>query len=301
MNTSHVVTSRGVVEVIYLTRADWGATGPHLGHVIDEARFTKLNIHHTVMVLRDYDGDGYTHGDLDDIKKYMRALKTSRPDLGLDVPYSFVVFRGANPMQVVICEGRGKGHTGAHTRGQNSSSYGVAYAANTMVEEVTWGMEEGVRWTGRTMLVNPAGARATTGHWESKATACQGTNGRAVQGRQQPPFQEGLMTTPEEEVHGMYGMLTRELGDNAAATQNLGHSIQFTNNQVANVVVPKTNRIDDIERKVDALTAAVARIEQAIADLPTDGGGGGPITLPDAEVERIAAATISLLSSRTQP
>ncbi|MCP3856062.1 MAG: N-acetylmuramoyl-L-alanine amidase, partial [Actinomycetia bacterium] len=133
------------------------------------------------------------HGDLDDIAAYMRRLQTVRPDLGPEVPYSFVVFAGDGPLDVVVCEGRGRGRTGAHTAGHNSTSYGVAYAGNTEDEPVTAGMEEGVRWVGRTMLDDPEGARPTAGHWQSKATACQGRNGKAVQDRQQPPFTTGLV------------------------------------------------------------------------------------------------------------
>ncbi len=196
MITYRIPTVAGTVVLHFVTREDWGGGPVRSGYQVDPARFVRLVVHHTVMVLRDYDGDGFRHGDLDDVYQYMRALQTARPDLGPEVPYSFVIFAGSHPLEVFVVEGRGRGRTGAHTAGQNSTAYGVAYAGNTQVETVTPGMEEGVRWVGRTQLVDPANARPTDGHWQSKATACQGRNGKAVQARQQPPFTLGV--TDEE-------------------------------------------------------------------------------------------------------
>jgi hypothetical protein len=64
-----------------------------------------------------------------EVRAKMQQLQTIRPDLGLDVPYSFVFFLMAN-MDVVMCEGRGWGRTGAHTIGHNTDGYGIAGMGN---------------------------------------------------------------------------------------------------------------------------------------------------------------------------
>jgi hypothetical protein len=172
----------------YLDRAAWGAQSlPRLGHVVPRRQFTGLALHHTVVVLTDYDRDGYLHGDLDDIKRYMRSLQTARPDLGRDVPYSFVVFRGATPDDYVVCEGRGFDRTGTHTQGNNSTRYGVALAGDYTNVAPTAGELAGVRWVGA-QLTDPKGARKTIGHRDVHATACPGAHAYAHLGEVQPPF-----------------------------------------------------------------------------------------------------------------
>lgn len=175
------------MSVHYLTRDEWGAGPIGAGHAVPHSQFTGLAVHHTVMVMPDYDRDGFLHGDLDDIKRYMRQLQVARPDLGIEVPYSFVVFRGARDSDCVVAEGRGWGRTGAHTSGQNSSRYGVAYAGNASVDPATPGVIDGVRWVGA-HLANPAGARPTIGHRDVKPTECPGHNLYARLGELQPPF-----------------------------------------------------------------------------------------------------------------
>ena len=200
MTTTHKLPNGGTLT--YLNRVDWGANTsyPRKGYQLELVDFVGLILHHTVMVLADWDGDGITHGDLDDISRYMQRLQTIRPDLGLDVPYSFVVFRGAGPNDVVICEGRGWTLSGAHTAGPpstgrferyNYTRYGVAIGANTMTEPVTDGMVEGIRWIGDHL---PGPAEPTQGHHESYATACPGTNGKSILPQIQPPFETDPIT-----------------------------------------------------------------------------------------------------------
>lgn len=174
---------------LYLDRAAWGANPnlPRKGYEVSRDRFGRLIVHHTVIVLPDYDGDGFTRGDIEDICRYMQRLQTARPDLGLDVPYSFVVFAGAQPWDYVVCEGRGFERTGAHTAGYNSTAYGVALAGDFTYEEVTPGMIEGIKWVGR-QLSAPVDAAETLGHRDTKPTACPGDQFYPFMGYVQPPF-----------------------------------------------------------------------------------------------------------------
>lgn len=179
--------------ITVIGRDDWGAGKLRAGKLIDHRNFTGLAVHHTVMVMADFDGDGHLRGDLDDIGRYMRQLQASRPDLGSEVPYSWVVFSGTAPADCVVAEGRGFGVTGAHTVGFNSTRYGVAYPGDASVETITPGVLEGIRWVGR-HLADPAGAARTFGHRDIKATECPGDHLYAKLGQVQPPF-----TTEEDD------------------------------------------------------------------------------------------------------
>jgi hypothetical protein len=59
----------------------------------------------------------------------MRSLQRSRPDLGLDVPYSVVGFVMRNG-DLVLAEGRGLDREGAHTPGHNRSGIAVSFQGN---------------------------------------------------------------------------------------------------------------------------------------------------------------------------
>lgn len=115
--------------IIELNRRNWGArTGlPRRGHLIGAAKRTEVFVHHTVIV----DGDASLNewDDLADVRATMQRLQTSRPDLGMDVPYSTVAFCMASG-DLVLCEGRGLDRTGAHTFGHNRSALGVAFQGN---------------------------------------------------------------------------------------------------------------------------------------------------------------------------
>lgn len=172
--------------VTELSRAAWGAGPLGSGHVVDPAQFVGLVVHHTVIVMPDYDHDSLVAGDLDDAITYMRQLQHARPDLGDEVPYSFVVFEGTTELDCILAEGRGLGVTGAHTIGYNSTRYGVAFAGDFTDHAPTAGMWEGVKAVGR-KLVNPAGAHATLEHRDVYATQCPG-NSTPSPALAQPPF-----------------------------------------------------------------------------------------------------------------
>ena len=190
--------------VTFLARNQWGAGDLHSGYVVAPAQFVGLVAHHTVMVLPDYDRDGFTHGDIDDISRYMRTLQPARPDLGNEVPYSYVVFRGADDQSCVVAEGRGRGVTGAHTEGYNSTRYGIAFAGNADTDLITPGVLAGYRFCGR-QLVNPSAALPTIGHRDTKATACPGAHLYSQLAEIQPPFTEVTMPIiPPWAAKGVY-------------------------------------------------------------------------------------------------
>ena len=197
-----------------LSREDWGADPnlPKLGWQVPVTQFVGLIVHHTVMVLKDTDHDGYAAGDLDDISNYMQRLQVARPDLGLDVPYSFVVFEGRHELDAVICIGRGQFRTGAHTAGYNSTAWGVALAGDYTHIAPTPGMLEAIRLIGR-WLADPVNALPTLGHKDTVATACPGALAYPLLDQVQPPFtSEDDMTLDD---------LVAALGPNARRTGNL--------------------------------------------------------------------------------
>lgn len=177
------------VTITYLTRADWGAGPVTRGEVLTVAPVGWF-VHHTVMILPDYDRDGFRHGDLDDVKRYMGELQRARPDLGSEIPYSWVGFRGENDHAVVICEGRGAMRSGAHTGDRdwrlNYTHYAWAVAGNTETEPFTIGEATGFRWLAARFT--PKATGPTRGHRDAAATACPGRNAYAALGLLQPPF-----------------------------------------------------------------------------------------------------------------
>ncbi len=113
-----------------VTRKAWGADSarPRLGKTVPRSNRTHVFAHHTVMVDNDttpnlWEGDA-------EIFAMMRRLQTVRPDLGLDVPYNFVVFLTAANGGVTICEGRGEDRSGAHTVGHNTKAIAISFAGD---------------------------------------------------------------------------------------------------------------------------------------------------------------------------
>lgn len=180
-----------------LTREDWGADplipDDELAEPLAESQFVRLVSHHTAIRVE----RSLTEPWLVTCAAHMRRLQSVRPDLGLEVPYSFVIFAGERSHDAVIGVGRGPGRKGRHTSGHNDTAYGVAWAANTETEKVTAGMVAAFRWVGSRYLVNALGAGRTIGHSDVSATLCPGAYGKDVLSRLQPPF-----TTPEPQPIG---------------------------------------------------------------------------------------------------
>jgi hypothetical protein len=204
--------------VTFLSRAQWGAGGLGSGRRLPHAQFVGLVAHHTASVMPDYDRDGRRYGDLQDIQRYMRWLQHARPDLGNDVPYSFVVFEGARPEDCVVAEGRGFGVSGAHTSGFNSTRYGVSLAGNSSTRPVTEGILSGFRWVGR-RLADPAGAEPTIGHRDTKATECPGSSLYAALPQIQPPFEEEDMPLTSDDLERIEAKVRQVLNEGTAKGQ----------------------------------------------------------------------------------
>lgn len=184
--------------ITFLSREQWSALSlPRLGVVVPVTQFVGLVVHHTVMVLGDYNANGYRYGDLDDIGVYMRHLQgTARPDLGTDVPYSFVAFEGTNDDDAVICEGRGFYRTGAHTAGFNSTRWGCALAGDYTHTAPSRGQWTALNWLGL-QLADPINAQKTLGHSDTVATQCPGLSAYPQLHMAQPPFT--IIEEPKED------------------------------------------------------------------------------------------------------
>lgn len=176
------------MSVRWLDRDEWGAGPLIAGYQVPHAQFVGLVSHHTVIA---YNGDPIA---------YMQTVQHSRPDLGDEVPYSFVIMPGPTDQDAIVGEGRGWGRTGAHTAGYNSTRYGIAWAGDYTNVEPTPGMLSAFRWLG-SQLADPYGAQPTLGHRDVKATACPGDCAYPHLPELQPPFRpllEDDMPTPEE-------------------------------------------------------------------------------------------------------
>jgi len=182
-------------------------------------------VHHTVV---GYGGDPGA---------YMRRLQTSRPDLGLEVPYSFIVMPGATADDAIIGVGRGWSRTGAHTIGYNDTAYGVAFAGDFTDVAPTAAMLAAVRLIGSYMDA----PEETLGHRDTYATACPGASTYPLLGELQPPFylQADIPEVPDVQL---------------SDTTTAGNSV----NDILNWSIDGINRL---EAAVTALAAAVAAIQ----------------------------------------
>jgi hypothetical protein len=153
---------------------------------------TRLIVHHTVGV--DDDETKNVVESLTEVRLRMIRLQRIRPELGLDVPYSFVAFladldlEGWPERVLVVCEGRGYDRSGAHTRGHNIAGIGLAMAGDfenypyTPFDAVTvmrllsrfaqhLKHEEGMFNLG---AIRPSPSREAFGHWDLGQTSCPG-------------------------------------------------------------------------------------------------------------------------------
>lgn len=180
----------------FYSRSEWATNGnlPRLGGVVSRDQRTHVFIHHTVTP--DSDDTPNVWETQTAILSRMRRLQTSRPDLGLDVPYNFVAFVMGDG-SLAICEGRGEDRVGAHTKGHNTNAIAVSFAGN--FEDLS---VEGADLSGKMKLLSyflgwlrfdpshpnygtfdamanlgslrPSG-RAVFAHSDVKATACPGS------------------------------------------------------------------------------------------------------------------------------
>lgn len=260
--------------ITYLTRGDWGANPlTTIAPQIDPGGVVGLALHHTVMVLPDYDHDRTTAGDLDDISRYMRTLQHARPDLGDDVPYSAVIFRGAGDHDAVVCEGRGYGRRGAHTACNNSTRYGVAYAGNLDIDSWTPGLTAAVRWVGAHWV--PAATERTLGHQQFPPCVVDGENLNATA----CPGRAGLAALASEPLHPPW---TEE---DDMFTDEDRRTLTFIFDQLRGVSHAGQPR--PIREPVGEIARAVARVEAKV----------GTLDPADIDVSALADALASQLGS----
>lgn len=197
-----------------ITRPMWGAdpVAVQLGAAIPEGQVVGLVLHHTVT-------DWVPSGSEDDVATHMRYLQRVRPDLGLEVPYSFVVLEHPDPAHAWLAIGRGRGRTGAHTIGYNSTRYGVAVAGNYTDRPLTPGMVQAIRDVGRWYLADPIGAEPTMAHRQVAATACPGTTAMGQLPELHPPFTASL------EPQGIAAMTIDQSDLTAITAAVLGHPV----------------------------------------------------------------------------
>jgi hypothetical protein len=165
-----------------MSRSEWGADTslPRLRYLVPKGRRTHVIQHHTVGV--DNDATPNIWETEAEVRQKMRRLQTIRPDLGLDVPYNYVLF-GMQGGDLYVCEGRGEDWTGAHTRGHNTEGIGCAWAGN--MEDFLFarryirpasrffGWLKNERGMTNLGTVHPPG-RETFGHRDFAQTACPG-------------------------------------------------------------------------------------------------------------------------------
>jgi hypothetical protein len=114
----------------FVSRSAWGADTsiPRLGNKVPREQRTHVFAHHTVMV--DQDNSPNIWENEAEIFGMMRQLQKVRPDLGLDVPYNFVVFLTTLNDGLYVCEGRGEDRAGAHTKGHNTKAIATSFAGD---------------------------------------------------------------------------------------------------------------------------------------------------------------------------
>lgn len=150
-----------------IDRKDWGATKADGFYNRKVGRLDKW-LHHTVTKQLSVDASQKAE------EVEMRDLEaTGQARFGGGISYTFVVFPSGR-----IYEGHSIGRVGAHTKGQNSISAGIALAGNyethemsqAQISSVAWLLNEGVRrgWWTQNILDG--------GHRDTKATACPGKN-----------------------------------------------------------------------------------------------------------------------------
>lgn len=196
-------------DVQYLSRDEWGADTslPRLGQPYPPDVPTEAIQHHTV--ISDNDDTPLYWENVAEVIPAMRRLQTIRPDLGLDVPYSYVGFlmQYAHKPGLILCEGRGPYRRGAHTSYHNRTGRAMAVQGNTEGADIrayatmlghAWGWIKDEHGLVNLGTARPARAELY-GHRDLAQTACPGSGAYAVlptikiERWQAPPEQEDDM------------------------------------------------------------------------------------------------------------
>lgn len=271
--------------VYTLPRAVWDNSGrPRLGTPLAPDELDGMIVHHTVIVHE-------PAPELGDEIAYMRRLRTSRPDLGEDVPYNFVVFRSDNPLDCVVAEGRGL-RSGAHTAGTapngvkyNACRLGVAFAGDSRIPGViTPGVVAGFNMLGRTYL--PHATQPTIGHGQipGAATDCPSQGLRDVLAQLQPPFTGGTMSQLLTDPN------VQEILDAVRRRPERGSDRYLYDMVERGVAVADANAggIGIVSAQISELVPKLDTIARRIAELEI--GSGGPTPPPEALARGLVAA-----------
>lgn len=145
-----------------VTRQQWGAAPPKSPSGRIAGPVSKVFIHHTVT----------PSGPAESERQLMKQLQNIGFSRGFsDISYSYLVFPTGR-----VYEGRGFGKVGAHTKGHNSTSYGISLVGNYETEPMTDVQVEAVRQMiaeGRRLGFITAEPEIK-GHREVGQTACPG-------------------------------------------------------------------------------------------------------------------------------
>lgn len=147
---------------VFVSRADWGHTGPRGGHILGAGYARALVIHHT---------PGQQPASYDDAVAEMRqVLRTHLGNGWADIGYSWVVWGG------YAFEGRGFFRSGAHAPGVNSTSVGVAFLLDGRRRLPTADEWQAVRDVMARAVAEGAASPGfrVTGHRDVVATECPG-------------------------------------------------------------------------------------------------------------------------------
>lgn len=304
----HTLPSGGTLAV--LSRDDWGGGPVRRGRETAPHKIHGLVMHHIPELPAAFGlerppltaSNSGPPWDLSQVQAFMRRLQEIRPDLGSEVPYSWVVFRGWSRIDAIICEGHGAFRTGAHTARLNSTRYGIAFAQNTGKVPVDPGQIEAVRWlAGSLGLARPISP--TTGHGDHGAisslnrTECPGAGARLVLDQLQPPFNEATEAPeplPEGPEPRRDPLPVLFAGDTGAAVREW----QLLLNVLLELIDRSQGRPDSsrlfVTGTMDRQTVSLTRSFQTYAGIEVDGIVGNLETRP-AMWRTLAVASASAI------
>lgn len=245
--------------VSLMSRAEWDSSGqPRLGYAVDRSARTELIVHHTVAIDSNDASPLIWETDAEVIN-HMRHLRTIRPDLGLDIPYSFVAFMRPD-LTLTICEGRGLDRTGAHTHAHNTSGVATSmagdfhnYPMGDYLSPFILALNDWFHWQ-KGQLPN---LQVINGHRDYNGTACPGQHLYATKGgwtweQEQPPQEVDdmkLVTAPNKGAW-LIGVTGKrwidDLTELALYTKLLGTPVVITEQELDSVPNDRTSSIYEI-------------------------------------------------------
>ena len=251
-----------------LTRRDWGASPREItvGHPAVPADWKRVVFHHTVIIDNDATPNLWTN--LAEVKAKMRQLQKIRPDLGSEVPYSFVLFLMEDG-SLIVCEGRGTRRTGAHTIGHNSEWLGQAFEGDfeNFTQDIRRWIPRVNHWNywlrkeGCVNLRPPFNV-----HQDVSQTACPGSE--VISRRELFSYAELVTVAPPPEEEDMADPQARAAIDILIQSAHLQqaeldhHTGQIT--FLSAVVVEHQRRIDGLDGGVSGDPAAIAELQQRL-------------------------------------